>query len=352
MARVVALASHLLQPGVQPAPAPLSPAAEKFAQGQTKEWTVRHGSLAGVVPMGYAEPLSEALVEAYLVRLGVPRPSQPNLETLTALLAAHVDRICYENIDLKLGKPVCALDPASSAARVALQRRGGYCFILVDAFAALLSSLGYTVSLHTSICEIVRPLQDEKWGAHVVAVVHLEDGAYIADVGLGEGPRSPIRLATDDWSEDGFPYSLQEWSQGEWSFNNPANVTGILPGFTVDLSTSVSSMHEFSNFHQYFWAHQDSGYVKGPIFMHRKTEGRGVLSIIGCTLRRSHPELPGKGYEVLATAATREEWFALVHEHFFLSLDELSEAERDQLWAQLSADHDRWLAKQEAREAD
>ena len=35
--------------------------------------------------------------------------------------------------------------------------------------------------------------------------------------------------------------------------------------------------------------------VKGPVFLHRKTTGRGLLSLFACTLRRSHPEVSGAG---------------------------------------------------------
>ena len=41
------------------------------------------------------------------------------------------------------------------AERVAGRQRGGYCFMLVGAFAALLHSLGYRVTLHSSaVCDL------------------------------------------------------------------------------------------------------------------------------------------------------------------------------------------------------
>lgn len=59
----------------------------------------------------------------------------------------------------------------------------------MDAFAALLTHLGYTVSLHTAACGD-HPQARKTWGNHVVAVVHFKDGTKrVADVGLGDGAR-------------------------------------------------------------------------------------------------------------------------------------------------------------------
>jgi arylamine N-acetyltransferase len=41
-----------------------------------------------------------------------------------------------------------------------------------------------------------------KWGDHVVLVVHLPEGPFIADVGLGEGPRWPFKVENASWTED------------------------------------------------------------------------------------------------------------------------------------------------------
>ncbi len=68
---------------------------------------------------------------------------------------------------------------------MAIQRRGGYCFIVVSAFSALLQTLGFTVSLHTAFCgdeDDPRFLSGDAWGDHVVLVAHLPCGYYIADV--------------------------------------------------------------------------------------------------------------------------------------------------------------------------
>ena len=132
--------------------------------------SVRAGSLPGLVPLD-PQPrlLSEELVAAYLRRLAVvpDAVARPTLEALTLLQVAHCDRIAYENLDLYCdeGHPVPPppLEPVGSAERLVCRQRGGYCFLLVDAFAALLCTLGYRVSMHTAgVGE--NPLPREKWG--------------------------------------------------------------------------------------------------------------------------------------------------------------------------------------------
>eukprot|EP00746_Dinoflagellata_sp_MGD_P005951 gnl/MRDRNA2_/MRDRNA2_111548_c0_seq1.p1 gnl/MRDRNA2_/MRDRNA2_111548_c0~~gnl/MRDRNA2_/MRDRNA2_111548_c0_seq1.p1 ORF type:complete len:332 (+),score=52.59 gnl/MRDRNA2_/MRDRNA2_111548_c0_seq1:86-1081(+) len=306
----------------------------------------RKGSLQGIQPL-QTELFPDELVDAYLERLGIERPAVANLEALNSILAAHVDRVAYENIDIQLAKPLPVLTPRASAERVALQKRGGYCFLIVDAFSGLLRSLGFTVSLHTGCCVYLQvdPPPLERWGDHMVALVHLDDGIYCADVGLGEGPRSAFPLREHTWEEDGFTFSLEERpNEGSWYFINPANVTGTVGGFWVDTSTSVSGSSEFQAFHEHYWLNRQTAYSTGPIFCHRKTTGRGVLSLFGCTLRRSHPEFGEKKYEILATATSKDEWFALVKDNFHLPLDDLSSEERDAVWARVSASDTAWRA--------
>ena len=156
-------------------------------------------SQPGAVLLPKPGPLGASLVASYLEKLNAFSPSlpassiEPNLANLNALVLAHVDRIAYENIDIHAGRAAPALDPVKSAERIILRNRGGYCFLLVDAFAALLCYLNFNVSLHTAACGD-HPQQRKSWGNHVVAVVHFDDGEYIADVGLGDGARQVFPL--------------------------------------------------------------------------------------------------------------------------------------------------------------
>ena len=125
------------------------------------------------------------------------------------------------------GRPqIPSLDPVACAERVALAKRGGYCFILVPAFCALLQHLGFECSLHSASCASL-PILPEKEGNHVVLLVHLDGRSFVADVGLGEATRLPIPLTAAgpyEWVEAeekqrggaavGFVYRMERVSGG------------------------------------------------------------------------------------------------------------------------------------------
>ncbi|CAK9053049.1 unnamed protein product [Durusdinium trenchii] len=210
--------------------------------------TVRHCKQEGHIFL--QRQLEDHLVDAYLERLQLCRCS-PSLESLQDLLSAHVDRIAYENLDVQLQRARPPLSFEESVKRVALRGRGGYCFLLVDAFAALLCSLGFQVSLHTANCSDA-PEPEAKWGDHVVLVAHLPEGSFVADVGLGEGPRLPFKVEDAEWTEDGFEFKLNGRGGGEWRFDNPVNVPGTLAGMAF--AALIQSAKKFCG--QRFVAHQ------------------------------------------------------------------------------------------------
>ena len=164
--------------------------------------------------------LSASLRDAYLQRLGLlnqllrggrAETPPPTLGWLFQLTAAHIDRVAYEDFDIHLGLPPSSLDPATSAARIAVDLRGGYCFQLNVAFASLLTTLGFHTYVYrgtvrndnSSENDEGPPLESDAVSImalnHAVVVVHgLADQPgqqFLVDVGLGDGPSQPIRLA-------------------------------------------------------------------------------------------------------------------------------------------------------------
>eukprot|EP00312_Isochrysidales_sp_CCMP1244_P016909 CAMPEP_0202740884 /NCGR_PEP_ID=MMETSP1388-20130828/3893_1 /ASSEMBLY_ACC=CAM_ASM_000864 /TAXON_ID=37098 /ORGANISM="Isochrysis sp, Strain CCMP1244" /LENGTH=320 /DNA_ID=CAMNT_0049407671 /DNA_START=1 /DNA_END=963 /DNA_ORIENTATION=- len=314
---------------------------------------VRAGSLVGVVPVSGCR-LSADLTAAYLdrLRLSAAEVSEPTLQSLCRLQAAHISLVAYENLDLHAGEggaplPPPRLDPVASAERVALRRRGGYCFVLVDAFAALLTSLGFVVSLHTAgVGE--SPLAAEKWGNHIVLLVHFGERRFVSDVGLGDGPLRPFELREHAWEEDGYAFRLEATGASTWHFTH--HPLGSFRGFDFCLSSSAASVREFGEYHAFYWSHPDSPYrVSGPV-LQRVTPERGVLTLRCCTLRRVHPGLPA-GSTTIAVAASADEWLALVREHFCMPLIDSPPEQQTSLWLSAKTKHDAWLAQERGREA-
>jgi arylamine N-acetyltransferase len=64
---------------------------------------------------------------------------------LEAVHRAHAVAIPFENLDVRLGRPI-RLDLASLQAKLVAGRRGGYCFEQNTLFAAALEALGFRVT--------------------------------------------------------------------------------------------------------------------------------------------------------------------------------------------------------------
>src|ERR1700730_13859232 len=88
----------------------------------------------------------------YLTRIGFRGKVQPDLATLAAIHAAHVDALPFEGIDPLLSRPV-KLDLASLQEKLLDRRRGGYCFEQNSLFKAALEAIGFNV---TGLCGLRR----------------------------------------------------------------------------------------------------------------------------------------------------------------------------------------------------
>ncbi|CAK0858810.1 unnamed protein product [Prorocentrum cordatum] len=157
------------------------------------------------------------------------------------------------------------------------------------------------------------PVPAEKWGNHVVLLVHVDGSSYVADVGLGEGPTQVFPLEEGAWEDRGFRFMLERRPEGCWRWQNDAVHSG-LPGMHFDTSSSAASCSEFWDYHEWYWTDESSPYVRSGVVIHRHSP-RGLLSLHSCTLRRTHPDLP-RGHEVVATVTTRGAWFELLEEVF------------------------------------
>jgi len=142
--------------------------------------------------------VDDARVDAYLDRIGVPRPAAADLATLRVLQRAHLATVPFENLSVHLGEEI-VLEPAALVAKVVDRRRGGFCYELNGAFATLLTALGYEVTLHSC-----RVWTGQRFGVpldHMAVRVQL-DTPYLVDVGFGKFAHFPLRLDVTDPQPD------------------------------------------------------------------------------------------------------------------------------------------------------
>ena len=132
------------------------------------------------------------LVERYLDRIGLGAPPSPTVDGVEQLMRAHLSRVPFENLDVYFQRGV-ATDRRWSLAKVLDQGRGGWCFELNGAFAALLESLGFDVRLLGAAVLLGGP---SKVVDHLALEVMIEGRPYLVDVGFGEGFARPLPLNT------------------------------------------------------------------------------------------------------------------------------------------------------------
>lgn len=157
--------------------------------------------------------LSPVDLEGYLGRVGVARPPAPTPDGLELLHRAHLARIPFENLDVRLGRPI-RLDLESLAAKMVTGRRGGYCFEQNTLFAAALRSLGFEVA---KLEARVRPpgATGTLPRTHMLLKVEVGGQSWLADVGFGgDGPLAPVAMNGDVAEQSDGAYRVKRESGG------------------------------------------------------------------------------------------------------------------------------------------
>jgi len=138
-------------------------------------------------------------LDAYLARIGWQGPLDPTLETLAALMRAHMTAIPFENLDVLLGRGI-RLDLDSVYAKLVLAGRGGYCYEQATLFQAALDALGFRPVAH--VARVLTPLRAE--ATHMFLTVRVGGGAVVTDPGFGgHGPLIPVPLGAGLDARDG-----------------------------------------------------------------------------------------------------------------------------------------------------
>jgi len=128
-------------------------------------------------------------VDRYLERIGFRATPTVDLDTLEALMRAHLSTVPFENLDV-FNRTGVRTDLDWSSSKVLDQGRGGWCFELNGLFGTLLQALGFNVARIGAAVLLGGPatLVD-----HLTLEVTLEE-PYLVDVGFGDGFCRPLAL--------------------------------------------------------------------------------------------------------------------------------------------------------------
>jgi N-hydroxyarylamine O-acetyltransferase len=220
-------------------------------------------------------------VAAYLSRIRyesqiTPGVDHPNSDLLRGLHRAHLYTVPFENLDIHLGRKIVC-DESRILHKIVKERRGGFCYELNGAFAALLRELGFKVTLLSA-----RVTNDDGGDGpefdHLALRVDLDE-PWLADVGFGDSFLDPLRLETE-----------QEQSQAGKVYRVATNPTSAGREFAVEkltdkkwtrkyaFSLEPRELSDFSGMCDYHQTSPESHFTRQRICSMATREGRITLS--------------------------------------------------------------------------
>lgn len=156
--------------------------------------------------------MDDSQTEAYLARIGAPRPTAADAAALRELQVLHLHAVPFENLSIHLGEDII-LSTDALFDKIVTRRRGGFCYELNGAFAALLSALGYPVTLlavRVATPDGLSPPFD-----HLALRVDLDE-PWLVDVGFGRFSHFPLRLdVRTEQPEPGGTFRVVETVDGD-----------------------------------------------------------------------------------------------------------------------------------------
>jgi N-hydroxyarylamine O-acetyltransferase len=224
--------------------------------------------------------MSDIDLDMYLARIGYSGSREPSLDTLTALHAAHVTAVPFENLDILLGRTV-SLELADLQAKIVAGRRGGYCFEQRTLFQAALRRMGFRVA--PLAARVRAGMTGVRPRTHMLLRVELAGGAYLADVGFGgDGLVHPLSFApgAEVWTA-GVGHRLRREDE---LFVLTANVGGAwadLYAFTLEPQHAVD--YEMANHYTSTWP--GSKFVRTLTAQRARPDGRAILRDRDLTVR-------------------------------------------------------------------
>ena len=130
-------------------------------------------------------------VAAYLQRISYSGSTEPTANVLRDIHRAHMLAVPFENLDIGLGRKI-TLDSDALIRKIVEQHRGGFCYELNGAFAALLKALGFNVTLLSARVPRADGSETPEFD-HLTLRVDLDE-PWLADVGFGDFVIDPLRL--------------------------------------------------------------------------------------------------------------------------------------------------------------
>jgi N-hydroxyarylamine O-acetyltransferase len=245
---------------------------------------------------------------SYLARIAYSGTTGLTPDTLCALHRSHLVAVPFENLDIHLGRKI-TVDEAAILNKVVNLRRGGFCYELNSAFAALLRALGFQVTLLSARVARSNGGEGPEFD-HLTLRVDLEE-PWLADVGFGESFLEPLRLeAGRDQLDPTGTYRLH--AQGERLRMEKSLPDGSWkPHYSFSLQPR--RLEEFAGMCRYHQTSPDSSFTQNRICSRATPDGRITLSEMKLITT-------SKGEREERNLSSEEEWNSILRKRFGILL--------------------------------
>lgn len=211
-------------------------------------------------------------VAAYLDRIGYQGDRTATAETLCTLHRAHMFTVPFENLDIGLGRTIVC-EETSFVRKVVDERRGGFCYELNGALAALLRAMGFDVTLLSARVSGDDGSEGPDFD-HMALLVDLGH-PWLVDVGFGDSFVEPLRLqAGFEQEQSGRRYRVTV-REGRYCY--AANSDGAWKE-QYSFALQPRRLSEFAAMCHYHQTSTDSHFTRQRICSLATPEGRITLS--------------------------------------------------------------------------
>ena len=244
----------------------------------------------------------------------------PSIDLLRALHRDHLFSVPFENLDIHLGRKIVC-DESRILHKIVNEHRGGFCYELNGAFAALLRELGFRVTLLSA--RVAH--ESGRFGPefdHLALRVDLEE-PWLADVGFGDCFLEPLLLDSRvDQPQNGRVYRLSSQAG-----SRPISRMAAAGEFSVQVmmdgkwkteyafTLQPRELSEFGGMCHYHQTSAESHFTRQRICSMATPEGR--ISLSGENLIETHD-----GIRRERVVGGEEEWRAELKKNFGITLPE------------------------------
>jgi len=131
-------------------------------------------------------------IPLYLARIQYFKPVKPDAEILRGLQFAHMLNVPFENLDIRLKRPI-QLSEEALWDKIIVRRRGGFCYELNGLFAHLLQEIGFKVTyLNARVYNRKGRVGIDFDHLALLVQVPDEPGRWLVDVGFGDSFNEPL----------------------------------------------------------------------------------------------------------------------------------------------------------------